>query len=552
MARLDALMFFRCSRLLSAVIFSTLLQLAGCGGSSSSSTRVESPSEQLPAATELSTGEAQDLMAAEAQASIESGISQVPNPSSQIPATITGEEQSVSAQAPNTAELPVESEPEEQHSVLAPSVSISQSHKRDEPKLKAVHDPIRYKDYDDVSYAWFKNGTQFSITSNPYLNKRTVRGDSIEVALRLSQDGKTNSIISSKYVVANTAPVFSGAEILPRNPTNRDTLQISPDAYDEDGDELEFTYTWEGYDSEGDSLEGTHIYPVNPLVVAYVTISDGIDQTTYKVTKQLTVYEEFYSGLAEVDLVFGQPVSFKIGYRDDLRGDLETNMVSGPSGMSYENGWITWNPSSPTMFRETETYYAHFESESGKKDTIELVVKNTNTLELTWNRESVSQFDENAVPIADCELSAQNADGSKVFCVTSDSSLGCGRFGCDVSGDTRLRIFGSALTEPEIIPLWSFYLPATEIEGEFFQAGGRLPVQSPQAMSYLKSRDAILFVDYRNRLTLFSTSSGYITWYSDGPSNIEKSIKEIDCPISATNASQCSYVAYDGFRYSIN
>jgi len=346
----------------SATLLSSLLLAVGCEGNTSKSTQVVNPSDQESATTSnISTGEALDRISSPAQ---------IENLAEIEPETTVANPEGLNVVDQATNELVVESEPGEQKSTTVPVVSIEQvkDHPR-EPIIRAIHDSISDQKYDHVNYVWYKNGEQFSTTSQPRLDKNAVRGDTIAVELRLTRDDVTTSIVSTEVVTINAPPRIWKAEFSPENATNRDELTILTDVYDSDGDDLEVSYSWEGFDIDGDTLSGSNIFPVYPIVVAYVTVSDGIDETSYKLTKHL-----FYSDLSDDTVFLDQPISFQAGFGNDITGGIETTSITGPAGMSYEYGWINWTPES-FMLGATETFNIEFESEKGEKQTLGIVVE---------------------------------------------------------------------------------------------------------------------------------------------------------------------------------
>lgn len=206
-------------------------------------------------------------------------------------------------------------------------------------------DPITY------SYQWIKNDKEIVGENRAVLLKRNFRkGDIIQVRITPS-DGKITGrpFLSPPLKIINSPPIIEEIQIEPKMATSKDSLRVFVKGYDEDGDFIYYTFTWEKNgiklpEERKDFLESGKFKKGDKIIVT-VTPDDreslGITKRSETITilnspplitssPPIYIEGERYSYQVKVDDPDNDPVSFKL--------------KSGPRGMEIqrETGLIQW------------------------------------------------------------------------------------------------------------------------------------------------------------------------------------------------------------------
>jgi len=328
-------------------------------------TQVDNRPDNQPSATELNTGEA--------QMANESSNSEVNNPTQQETIVTDG---TVDPQAILTG----------------PSIVVSPLSPDATSVITATHE---LSEIENTFYRWYVNDVLVSTTESPIFDKNVVRADNIYVELELLGDDQSYKSTSDVVSVRNSSPTIESIVLGPENATTADTLEIAVvNMSDLDGDTIEIEYRWfvngEQLPNENrDTLDGSLVtLPEKELsclgfcrrlrtVWAEAQITDGIDMTVVK-SEVFTVLEDtavFENNYSATNILYGETLDFNAGFVDSDGASVPTYLLSGPVGLVYVGGRITWK-AEPIMLSAVETYTATFISEHEQIETIEITVEN--------------------------------------------------------------------------------------------------------------------------------------------------------------------------------
>ena len=162
------------------------------------------------------------------------------------------------------------------------------------------------------------------------------------------------------------APYFRGLGTNPLNPRTGDDLQAYINAYDPEGEALEFTYAWFRNGERLDGRNGPTLsaaeHVKGDVISLQVTATDGRLVSTLRRDKTIRDTPPTFSLLSMPPAVVasGETVSFQVGF-DDVDGDplpeSSYQVDYGPGGLEIDaDGRVTWT-AGPLMFDRAMDYH---------------------------------------------------------------------------------------------------------------------------------------------------------------------------------------------------
>lgn len=207
-------------------------------------------------------------------------------------------------------------------------------------------DPIK------LSYTWTVDGNEVRNRSNEFMLKDVKKGSYVEVSV-VARDGKDESdAYEAGVTISNRPPVLRGVVFEPLGEVSvASDVTAAPRAFDPDGDEVEFEYTWYVNDSEASTVATlpAREFRRGDEIVLEVVAYDEDDESEPLVSAPVTVVNAKPKIVSKPSGFGGEDFNYKVEV-DDPDGDrnLRFHLVKGPDGMRIDNlaGTLTWSPGS--------------------------------------------------------------------------------------------------------------------------------------------------------------------------------------------------------------
>ncbi|MBI5188160.1 MAG: putative Ig domain-containing protein [Nitrospirae bacterium] len=200
---------------------------------------------------------------------------------------------------------------------------------------------------EELSYQWIVNDIEIAGANSRTFSEPVNKGARLKV--RITFKGKAESYISKEVIVKNTPPEILSAKLSPNGPKKGDTIKVTVDAPDRDGDSVSFKYEWF---KNGEPITGKDAD----------TLDDVVFSRGDKISVSIKPFdgEEYGRTINVYEVIANSPPVIKEGKSSldngvytltlnghDPDGDTLTySLKQAPKGIEINpsTGMITWRP----------------------------------------------------------------------------------------------------------------------------------------------------------------------------------------------------------------
>lgn len=113
----------------------------------------------------------------------------------------------------------------------------------------------------EVTWRWLRDGTPTEYVTETVPEGVTARGQTWEVEVVPNDGSDEGEAVRAEVSIDNALPVATSVTLSPERPTRAGPIVATPVGYDDDGDEIEWRYTWSVNDVALPDVEGPELSP---------------------------------------------------------------------------------------------------------------------------------------------------------------------------------------------------------------------------------------------------------------------------------------------------
>lgn len=216
----------------------------------------------------------------------------------------------------------------------------------DKPNVTtSLNAAVRGIDERNITYQWQKNNQIISNeTSSTLSNLNFIKGDKISVSAA-APDGKT--LRSELITILNAPPEIVLAKIQPEKPNKKDTVKITVEAKDPDGDSVAIKYKWKRNNKDIPNAEGQTLSLSNFSKKDVITVDimpfDGEAEGQGRIGR-IEIFNSPPVITSTPSQISGSAYSYQVIAQDPDGDKISYTLSRGPSGMSIDSntGMLKW------------------------------------------------------------------------------------------------------------------------------------------------------------------------------------------------------------------
>lgn len=199
-------------------------------------------------------------------------------------------------------------------------------------------------------YLWRVNGKEIGDRSILPLGGFR-QGDLVEVEVTpLNKESVGVPVRSSPVRIGNRPPKLTSLKLIPEAPTVGETVRVAAEAFDADGNSIQYRYQWYVNNQpvtgdQGEALDG-NMFRSGDTIYVVVTPFDTSDGGA-RVSQPIRVVNQFpkISSLPSTEIKGGEYI-YQVSAKDPDGDPLRFQLIEGPSGMTLDpvSGLLAWKP----------------------------------------------------------------------------------------------------------------------------------------------------------------------------------------------------------------
>ena len=200
-------------------------------------------------------------------------------------------------------------------------------------------------DAKDAAYKWEKNNNIISDeVSFSLANANFKKGDQI-IVTAITSDGKT--LRSEPITILNAPPEIVSAKIEPERPTKKDTVKVTVETKDPDGDSVTIKYKWKRNNTTIPNAEGQTLNLSNFSKKDVITVDiipfDGETEGQGRIGR-VEIFNSPPVITSTPSSITGSAYSYQVIAQDPDADKITYTLSRGPSGMSIDSntGMLKW------------------------------------------------------------------------------------------------------------------------------------------------------------------------------------------------------------------
>ena len=204
---------------------------------------------------------------------------------------------------------------------------------------------VRGIDAKNITYQWEKNNQTISNEASSALsNLNFVKGDKISVSAA-TPDGKT--LRSETITILNAPPEIVSAKIEPERPSKKDTVKVTVEAKDPDGDSVTIKYKWKKNNTNIPNAEGQTLglsnFSKKDVIAVDIMPFDGEAEGQGRIGR-VEIFNSPPVITSTPSPITGSAYSYQVIAQDPDGDKISYTLSKGPSGMSLDSntGMLKW------------------------------------------------------------------------------------------------------------------------------------------------------------------------------------------------------------------
>lgn len=204
---------------------------------------------------------------------------------------------------------------------------------------------VRGIDERNIAYQWEKNNQTISNKASSTLsNLNFIKGDKIAVSAA-TPDGKT--LRSETITILNAPPEIVSAKIEPERPSKKDTVKVTVEAKDPDGDSVTIKYKWKRNNTNIPNAEGQTLslnsFSKKDIITVDIIPFDGEAEGQGRIGR-VEIFNSPPVITSTPSPITGSAYSYQVIVNDPDGDKVAYTLSKGPSGMSLDSntGMLKW------------------------------------------------------------------------------------------------------------------------------------------------------------------------------------------------------------------
>ncbi len=205
---------------------------------------------------------------------------------------------------------------------------------------------VRGIDEKNITYQWEKNNQIISNeTSSTLSNLNFIKGNKISVSAT-TPDGKT--LRSEPITILNAPPEIVSAKIEPERPGKKDTVKVTVEAKDPDGDSVIIKYKWKRNNTNIPNAEGQTLslsnFSKKDIITVDIIPFDGEAEGQGRIGR-VEIFNSPPVITSTPSAISGSAYSYQVIAQDPDADKITYTLSRCPSGMSIDSntGMLKWS-----------------------------------------------------------------------------------------------------------------------------------------------------------------------------------------------------------------